>query len=126
MLVGIVVSAPALAADLDAAWLAGRWKATAPSPAGAHMTDTFELTVKPDGTFEESILSARGGRLYVVGRWQVSGDKAILEGTYQGGPASINATKKTLTLSRNGDVLDGTRLTHYNNQTLPITFTRAK
>ena len=105
-------------------WLAGTWVAVAPSPGGAHMQDTFQLTVKDDGTFEEIVNSARGGRIDVFGRWQVSGETAILEGVYQGGPSFIQATKKTVTLRRDGDSLDGTRVTHYNNQTHPIRFTK--
>ncbi len=117
----------ALAADLDAAWLVGKWEATAPSPGGARYgEDKFQLTVKPDGTFEEDILSARGGRLYAVGKWKISGESVVLEGTYQGGPSVIHATKKTITLRRSGDALEGTRFTHYNNQTLPISFIRGK
>lgn len=122
----VAIAAHAFAADIDAAWLTGRWEATAPSPAGAHLQDKFDLLVKPDGTFEEAILSARGGRLYVTGRWKVPGESAILDGVYSGGPATMNATKKTLTLKRNGEVLEGTRFTSHNNQTLPITFTRAR
>jgi hypothetical protein len=119
--------AVALAADLDVAWLVGKWDATAPSPGGPRYgEDKFQLTVKADGTFEEEILSARGGRLYVVGKWKISGESVVLEGTYQGGPSVIHATKKTITLRRSGDGLEGTRFTHYNNQTLPISFTRGK
>jgi hypothetical protein len=89
------------------------------------MQDAFQLTVNADGTFEEIINSARGGRIYVSGRWEVSGETAVLEGVYQSGPSFINATRKTVTLKRNGHSLEGMRLTHYNNQTHPITFTRA-
>jgi len=122
-----VLMTAAVAADIDPAWLAGTWEATAPSPAGAGKQDTFKLMVNPAGTFQESIQSARGGAIVVAGKWRVSGDSAILEGTFNGGPYIINGTKKTLIVKKSGDdTLEGTRLSHYNNQARPITFARAK
>jgi hypothetical protein len=112
---------------MDPAWLAGTWEASAPSPAGAQWQDKFKLTVKPDGSFEEDILSARGGRLAAVGKWKVAGESAIFEGSYVGGPPGMNGTKRTVTLKKSGDNnLEGMRLSHFNNQTLPIAYTRAK
>jgi hypothetical protein len=119
-------SAPPTGQPAIGSWLTGTWLATAASPGGAHMQDSFTLTIRSDGTFEEIVDSARGGRIYVRGRWQVSGETTILEGVYQGGPSFINATRKTVTLRREGDGLEGTRLIHYNNQTHPIRFTRPK
>jgi hypothetical protein len=94
------------AADLDSAWLAGKWEATIPSPGGAaYGYDTSRLNIKPDGSFEEDYHSARGGRLYMAGKWKISGDSVVLEGTIQGGPAGVHATKRTITLKRSGDAL---------------------
>ena len=67
------------------AWLAGTWEATVRSPAGAGQ-DPLKLTVKPDGTFQESIQSARGGAVSLTGTWKFSGENAILNGTYSEGP----------------------------------------
>jgi hypothetical protein len=111
--VGLAVAVfmtPAVAADMDPAWFAGTWQATAPSPAGGGKQDTFKLTVNPDGTFQENIQSARGGAIVVAGKWRVSGETAILEGTFNGGPY----------------IIDGTKKGHYNNQARPILFARAK
>jgi hypothetical protein len=127
LLLPLLASAASAFAELDPPWLTGRWEATAESPGGAHFgQDSFQLTVKPDGKFEEAIRSARGGRLHVVGTWKISGETAVLDGTYQGGPTMINGTRKTLTLRRDGEALEGTRVTHYNSQTLPIRLVRAK
>jgi hypothetical protein len=82
---------------------------------------------KPDGTFQENIQSARGGAIVVAGKWKVSGESAILEGTFNGGPYIINGTKKTLVVKKSGDdTLEGTRLSHYNNRALPISFAKVK
>ena len=122
-----VLMTPAVAADMDPAWLAGTWEATAPSPAGGGKQDTFKLVVSPDGTFQENIQSARGGAIVVAGKWRVTGESVILEGTFNGGPYLINGTKKTLIVKKSGDnTLEGTRLSHYNNQARPILFARAK
>ena len=126
-LVAVLTPALPVAADMDPAWLAGTWEATAPSPAGAQWQDKFKLIVKPDGTFEEDILSVRGGRLGAVGKWKVSGESVIFDGTYVGGTAAMNGTRRTVTLKKSGDnSLEGTRLSHFNNMTLPIAYTRAK
>jgi hypothetical protein len=75
----------------------------------------------------EEILSVRGGRFGAVGKWKVSGESAIFDGTYVGGTAAMNGTKRTVTLKKSGDNnLEGTRFSHFNNQTLPIAYTRAK
>jgi hypothetical protein len=50
-----------------------------------------------------------------------------LEGTFNGGPYIINGTKKTLIVKKSGDdTLEGTRLSHYNNRALPISFAKVK
>jgi hypothetical protein len=122
-----VLMTPAAASDMDPAWLAGTWEATAPSSAGGGKQDTFKLMVNPDGTFQENIQSARGGAIVVAGKWKVSGESAILEGTFNGGPYIIDGTKKTLIVKKSGDnTLEGTRLSHYNNQALPISFAKVK
>ena len=108
------------------AWLAGTWEATVRSPGGAGQ-DTLKLTVKPDGTFQESIQSARGGAVSLTGTWKVSGENAILDGTYSEGPPKMQGTKRTLTVKKSDDnTLEGLRWGQSNNQTLPISYTRAK
>src|SRR5512132_173533 len=102
-LVLLAVALTAAAAEMDPAWLAGKWEATAPSPAGGGLQDTFKLVVKPDGTFQEDIQSARGGAIVVGGKWKVAGENAVLEGTYNGGPPFMNGTKRTLTVKKSGD-----------------------
>ena len=93
-----VLMTPAVAADIDPAWLAGTWEATAPSPVGGGKQDTFKLMVNPDGTFQENIQSARGGAVVVAGKWRVSGESAILEGTFNGGPYIIEVERSTRTV----------------------------
>lgn len=57
----------------------------------------------------------------------MQGESAILEGTFNGGPYIIDGTKKTLIVKKSGDnTLEGTRLSHYNNQALPISFAKVK
>src|SRR4029453_10825727 len=58
---------------------------------------------KPDGTFQENIQSARGGAIVVAGKWKVSGESAILEGTFNGGRYIIDGTKKTLIVKKRGE-----------------------
>jgi len=115
------------AADVDAAWVAGKWEATIPSPGGAtYGNDKSQLTIKPDGTFEEDYHSARGGRLSMTGKWKISGDSVVLEGVVQGGPPGVHATKRTITLKKAGDALEGTRFNHSNNQTLAFSYARSR
>ena len=106
------------------AWLAGTWEATVRSPAGAGQ-DPLKLTVKPDGTFQESIQSARGGAVSLTGTRKVSGENAILDGTYSEGPPRMQGTKRTLTVKKSDDnTLERMRWSQSNNQTLPISYTR--
>ena len=63
----------------------------------------MKLTVRPAGPFQESVQSARGGAVSLTGTWKVSGENAILDGTYSEGPPRMQGTKRTLTIKKSDD-----------------------
>jgi hypothetical protein len=116
----------ALAQDLDAKWLVGKWTSVAENPGDRRQTDRWELTMKPDGTFQGDVQTDRSGLIHLRnGSWKVDGATVILEAIFQGGPSHVNGSALKLTLKRAGDQLDGTMYRGFNNRTDPITLKKA-
>lgn len=117
----------ALGEELDAKWLAGKWTATTPSPAGMGRQDRGEWEVKEDGTFVGEVQSASGSLIpYRDGKWKIDGDSVVFEALLAGGPAVVRNTKVTWTLKRSGADLIGMIVRHYNMSTGDVTWKRAK
>ena len=116
----------ALAQDLNAKWLAGTWRGTTPSPAGAGQLDKREIVFREDGTYTGEIQSVRGGLLKIAGAYKVAGDTLNVDGSYTEGPAGIQGTKFTYTLKRVGEDLEGTGYSHGSVRTFPVSLKRAK
>ena len=115
-----------LAQDLNAKWLAGTWRGTTPSPAGAGQVDKREIVFREDGTYIGEIQSVRGGLLKIAGSYKVAGDTLNVDGAYKEGPAGIQGTTFTYTLKRVGEDLEGTGYSHGSVRTFPVSLKKAK
>lgn len=83
----------------------------------------MKLTVRPAGPFQESVQSARGGAVSLTGTWKVSGENAILDGTYSEGPPRMQGTKRTLTVKKSDDhTLEGMRWSVHEGEVTEETF----
>jgi hypothetical protein len=111
----LAVSEPAIAQNLDANWLAGKWQGETQAPRAR--PSQVEILVKGDGTFTGEFQSQAFG-LYPAldGKWEIAGDTVTFSyrTDFQAQYAGRLISASTWTLKRNGENLEGKGL----NQTV--------